>query len=64
MPLLMATKMEITNIVDLFHSFSKMKESGMIDALQSIDSCSTPDGSNDCRDTENNVQIDNERTFE
>mgnify|MGYP002804036238 CR=1 FL=1 len=63
-PLLMAAKMELTNIVELFHLFSKMKESQIIDALQSIDCCSASDESNECTDTESNVQIDNERTFE
>ena len=63
-PLEMATKMELTNVIELFNSHSKEKESQIIDILQSIDSCSTSDESNNCTDTENSVQVDSERTFE
>ena len=44
--------------------FSKLKESQIIGALQSIDSCSTSGESNECTDSESNVQIGNEQKFE
>ena len=41
-----------------------MKESQIIDALQSIDSCPTSGESNECMDSESNVQIGSEQKFE
>ena len=58
----MATAMELTDIVDLFHSHSQTKESQVIDALQSLDS-STSEKLTDSTDTEDNLQTGSNRTF-
>ena len=59
----MATAMELTDIVDLFHSHSQNKGKSSIDALQSLDS-STSEKLTDSTDTEDNLQIGSNRTFE
>ena len=62
-PLEMTTAMELTDIVDLFHSHSQTMESQVIHALQSLDS-STSEKLTAPTDIVDNLQIYSNRTFE
>ena len=68
-PLEMATAMELTTIVQLFHSHSQTKESPIIDALQSfeysfIDKQTSDNSTTHCMDTESNAETASNNAFE